>query len=56
MATKVAAGLVIYRKYSGTIQYLLLRASYGDKHWTPPKGISTIELNVFLKGNVLVNI
>uniref|UniRef100_D1FPM5 Bis(5'-nucleosyl)-tetraphosphatase [asymmetrical] n=1 Tax=Cimex lectularius TaxID=79782 RepID=D1FPM5_CIMLE len=33
-----AAGLVICRHESGSWRYLLLQASYGDFHWTPPKG------------------
>lgn len=33
-----AAGLVIFRKIGEQIQYLLLRASYGDFHWSSPKG------------------
>ncbi|KAK3097546.1 hypothetical protein FSP39_010651 [Pinctada imbricata] len=34
----VAAGLIIFRRFSDEIQYLLLQTSYGEKHWTPPKG------------------
>lgn len=38
---KVAAGFVIFRRLVGkNIEYLLLQASYGEHHWTPPKGIS----------------
>lgn len=33
-----AAGYVIYRKISNTIEFLLLQASYPDYHWSPPKG------------------
>lgn len=33
-----AAGFLIYRKLSQSIEYLLLQTSYGKKHWTPPKG------------------
>lgn len=33
-----AAGLLIYRKIAGQIEYLLLQASYEPYHWTPPKG------------------
>ncbi|TGZ54261.1 purine phosphoribosyltransferase family protein Apf [Temnothorax americanus] len=33
-----ACGLVIFRRFQGTIQYLLMQTSYGDHHWTPPKG------------------
>lgn len=39
MSVKKAAGLVIFRKVTpAVVQYLLLQASYGDHHWTPPKG------------------
>lgn len=34
-----AAGLIIFRQLTGKpIQYLLLQTSYGQHHWTPPKG------------------
>ena len=33
-----ACGLLIFRRRQATIEYLMLRASYGTKHWTPPKG------------------
>ncbi|XP_045215507.1 bis(5'-nucleosyl)-tetraphosphatase [asymmetrical]-like [Mercenaria mercenaria] len=36
--TVVAAGLIIFRRVSKEIQYLMLQASYGDFHWSPPKG------------------
>ncbi|XP_078621314.1 bis(5'-nucleosyl)-tetraphosphatase [asymmetrical]-like [Branchiostoma floridae x Branchiostoma japonicum] len=32
-----AAGLIIFRRVP-QIQYLLLQTSYGQHHWTPPKG------------------
>ncbi|XP_022340600.2 bis(5'-nucleosyl)-tetraphosphatase [asymmetrical]-like [Crassostrea virginica] len=35
---KVAAGFVIFRRFGKEIQYLLLQTSYGQHHWTPPKG------------------
>lgn len=35
---KVAAGFVIYKRVSENILYLLLQTSYGEHHWTPPKG------------------
>ncbi|XP_013193503.1 bis(5'-nucleosyl)-tetraphosphatase [asymmetrical] [Amyelois transitella] len=38
MSPTRAAGLVIYRKVSQGIQFLLLQTSYGEHHWTPPKG------------------
>ncbi|XP_060592178.1 bis(5'-nucleosyl)-tetraphosphatase [asymmetrical]-like [Ruditapes philippinarum] len=34
----VAAGLVVFRRVAKEIQYLMLQASYGDFHWSPPKG------------------
>jgi len=34
-----AAGFVVYRKScNNVIEYLLMQASYGNYHWTPPKG------------------
>lgn len=38
MVAKRAAGFLIFRRLNQQIEYLLLRASYGTKHWTPPKG------------------
>ncbi|CAH1164246.1 unnamed protein product [Phaedon cochleariae] len=38
MVGKVAAGFVIFRRFSTDIEYLLLQTSYGIHHWTPPKG------------------
>ncbi|KAK3588630.1 hypothetical protein CHS0354_021498 [Potamilus streckersoni] len=34
----VAAGFLIFRRVSSEVQYLLLQTSYGEHHWTPPKG------------------
>lgn len=36
---KIAAGFVIFRRVANDIEYLLLQTSYGQHHWTPPKGI-----------------
>ena len=33
-----AAGMMVFRRHRNTIQYLMMKASYGSKHWTPPKG------------------
>jgi hypothetical protein len=34
-----AAGFIIFRRMAQTpIEYLLLQTSYGEHHWTPPKG------------------
>ena len=34
-----AAGFLIFRKSNKTeIEFLFMKASYGQKHWTPPKG------------------
>uniref|UniRef100_A0A0K8TS11 Bis(5'-nucleosyl)-tetraphosphatase [asymmetrical] n=1 Tax=Tabanus bromius TaxID=304241 RepID=A0A0K8TS11_TABBR len=33
-----AAGFVIFRRVCEQFQYLLLQASYGSHHWSPPKG------------------
>ena len=43
MATKgikIAAGFVIFRRrdLSSEPEWLLLQTSYGEHHWTPPKG------------------
>lgn len=38
MGEKRAAGFLIFRELNKTIEYLLLKASYGDHHWSPPKG------------------
>ncbi|XP_015112669.1 bis(5'-nucleosyl)-tetraphosphatase [asymmetrical] [Diachasma alloeum] len=37
MATR-ACGFVIFRRFKGPIEYLLMQTSYGQHHWTPPKG------------------
>lgn len=36
--TRRAAGFLIFRRFNSGIEYLLLKASYGSFHWTPPKG------------------
>ncbi|KAI5091461.1 bis(5'-nucleosyl)-tetraphosphatase [asymmetrical] [Silurus meridionalis] len=38
-----ACGFIIFRRlvqhpFPGNIEYLLLQTSYGEHHWTPPKG------------------
>ncbi|XP_042241658.1 bis(5'-nucleosyl)-tetraphosphatase [asymmetrical]-like isoform X2 [Homarus americanus] len=33
-----AAGLIIFRRVSTDLEYLLLKASKKEGHWTPPKG------------------
>ncbi|XP_034944599.1 bis(5'-nucleosyl)-tetraphosphatase [asymmetrical] [Chelonus insularis] len=33
-----ACGFVIFRRFKGPIEYLLMQTSYGEHHWTPPKG------------------
>ncbi|XP_076244462.1 purine phosphoribosyltransferase family protein Apf [Calliopsis andreniformis] len=35
---KRACGFVIFRRIQGAIEYLLMQVSYGEHHWTPPKG------------------
>jgi hypothetical protein len=40
---KRAAGLVIYRRLGSAVEYLLMQTSYGEHHWTPPKGSSEID-------------
>ncbi|KOC68062.1 Bis(5'-nucleosyl)-tetraphosphatase [asymmetrical] [Habropoda laboriosa] len=36
--TTRACGFVIFRRIQGMIEYLLMQTSYGEHHWTPPKG------------------
>ena len=36
-----ACGLIIFRRFKGQIEYLLMQTSYGIHHWTPPKGNQT---------------
>ncbi|XP_046970022.1 bis(5'-nucleosyl)-tetraphosphatase [asymmetrical] [Vanessa cardui] len=38
MSPTRAAGLVIYKRSNQIINFLLLQTSYGEHHWTPPKG------------------
>lgn len=38
MSPTRAAGLVIFRNMNQAIQFLMLQTSYGQHHWTPPKG------------------
>ncbi|KAG7261653.1 hypothetical protein CRUP_012247, partial [Coryphaenoides rupestris] len=43
MATVRACGFIVFRRLAKTspppnIEYLLLQTSYGEHHWTPPKG------------------
>ncbi|XP_072942706.1 bis(5'-nucleosyl)-tetraphosphatase [asymmetrical] [Epargyreus clarus] len=38
MSRLQAAGLVIFRYTNQMVQFLLLQTSYGEHHWTPPKG------------------
>jgi bis(5'-nucleosidyl)-tetraphosphatase len=35
---RIAAGIILFRKDRPNIEYLLLQTSYGEHHWTPPKG------------------
>jgi len=37
-----ASGFVIFRLACSQIEYLLLQASYGTHHWTPPKGTDEV--------------
>uniref|UniRef100_A0A8C4WZM3 Bis(5'-nucleosyl)-tetraphosphatase [asymmetrical] n=1 Tax=Eptatretus burgeri TaxID=7764 RepID=A0A8C4WZM3_EPTBU len=38
MAALRACGFIVFRRLEQNIQFLLLQTSYGDHHWTPPKG------------------
>jgi len=43
-----AAGFIIFRRFEQKpIEYLLLQTSYGEHHWTPPKGKRKNRLNLF---------
>lgn len=49
-----ACGLIVFRLLANCvppkdIEYLLLQTSYGEHHWTPPKGNSNITLIIHLK-------
>ena len=33
-----AAGFIIYRQMRAKTEYLVMQTSYGEHHWTPPKG------------------
>ncbi len=35
---KEAGGLVVFRRLSKEIEFLLVKANYGDHHWSFPKG------------------
>ncbi|KAK2583886.1 hypothetical protein KPH14_001160 [Odynerus spinipes] len=35
---KRACGFIIFRRIQDSIEYLLMQTSYGEHHWTPPKG------------------
>lgn len=37
--TRRAAGFVLFRHKDGQVEYLMLKAAYGDNHWSPPKGL-----------------
>lgn len=56
---KRAAGFLIFRRLNEQIEYLLLKASYGNKHWTPPKGkiftCNEIDLGYLKKGLIKSN-
>jgi len=43
----VAAGFIVFRSISCQIHYLLLQASDGINHWTPPKGRYYYVLTLF---------
>uniref|UniRef100_UPI00358EB122 bis(5'-nucleosyl)-tetraphosphatase [asymmetrical] n=1 Tax=Myxine glutinosa TaxID=7769 RepID=UPI00358EB122 len=38
MAALRACGFIVFRRLKQNIEFLLLQTSYGDHHWTPPKG------------------
>ncbi|KAJ0173996.1 hypothetical protein K1T71_010142 [Dendrolimus kikuchii] len=38
MSPTRAAGLIVFRNVNQAVQFLMLQTSYGEHHWTPPKG------------------
>ncbi|KAI3389841.1 hypothetical protein SNEBB_002982 [Seison nebaliae] len=38
MSIVKAAGFLLFRRVNKNIEYLIMRASYGEHHWSPPKG------------------
>jgi bis(5'-nucleosidyl)-tetraphosphatase len=36
---RLAAGMIVFRRIANTIEYLMMQTSYGEHHWTPPKGL-----------------
>ena len=51
MSLVKAAGVILYRrgenKTKEAVQFLLLKASYGNYHWSPPKGSHSDGLQLF---------
>lgn len=49
-----ACGFIIFRRLAScvpppdNIEYLLLQTSYGEHHWTPPKGVNTFKNSTFM--------
>lgn len=37
--TKRAAGFLLFRHRDGQVEFLLLKAAYGNNHWSAPKGL-----------------
>lgn len=52
---KRAAGFLIFRRLNSQVEYLLMKASYGSHHWTPPKGKSVTLIRNIIKINVLIH-
>lgn len=49
-----ACGFIVFRRLAScvlppdNIEYLLLQTSYGEHHWTPPKGVYKFKHNTCL--------
>lgn len=49
-----ACGLIVFRRLAScvpppdNIEYLLLQTSYGEHHWTPPKGVYKFNNRAFI--------
>lgn len=49
-----ACGFIVFRRLAScvpppdNIEYLLLQTSYGEHHWTPPKGVYKFRNSIFI--------
>lgn len=48
-----ACGFIVFRRLTSrspppdNIEYLLLQTSYGEHHWTPPKGLYVFKNHIY---------